>query len=343
MGGEIRIGISGWRYAPWRGVFYPEDLPQREELHYASRQLRTIEINGSFYSLQRPDYYARWRDETPEDFAFSVKGGRYITHLLRLKEIEVPLANFFASGVLALNQKLGPFLWQLPPMLPFKSERLATFFKLLPRDTASAARLAEQHTLKKGRALARTDAKRPLRHALEVRHKSFATPEFIALLREHGIGLVVADTAGKWPFMEDVTSDFVYVRLHGDEELYVSGYTPEALASWTKKIAAWAAGREARGVKRIAGVAPKADSRDVFVYFDNDVKVRAPYDAMSLAHRLRLGAKPATPPDIKADVRPLLAAARQRWPGYGRNQPRQQRVATRASGARSRRAATRAK
>lgn len=339
MGGEIRIGISGWRYAPWRGVFYPHDLPQREELHYASRQVRTIEINGSFYSLQRPEYYRRWRDETPDDFVFSVKGGRYITHLRRLKEVEEPLANFFASGVLALGAKLGPILWQLPPMLPFKPERLADFFRLLPRDTKAAARLAQRHTLKKGRALATADAPRPLRHALEVRHASFATPEFIALLREHGIGLVVADTAGKWPFMEDVTSDFVYVRLHGDEELYVSGYTPEAIDAWAKKIAAWSGGREARGAKRLAGPAPKARARDVFVYFDNDVKVRAPYDAMSLAHRLRLGPKPAAPPKIKADARPLLAAARQRWPGYGRRALR----AVRPRAPASRRKATRAK
>jgi uncharacterized protein YecE (DUF72 family) len=341
MRGDIRIGISGWRYPPWRGVFYPEDLPQREELHYASRQVRTVEINGSFYSLQRPEYYARWRDETPDDFVFSVKGGRYITHLLRLKEVEVPLANFFASGVLALNQKLGPFLWQLPPMLPFKPDRLAAFFKLLPRDTAAAVRLAEHNSLKKKQVHLESDQRRPLRHALEVRHKSFETPEFIALLREHEIGLVVADTAGKWPFMEDVTSDFVYARLHGDEELYVSGYTPEDLATWAKKIAAWSEGREARGVKRIAGPAPKARRgvRDVFVYFDNDVKVRAPYDAMSLAHRLGLGPKPAEPPESKADVRPLLAAARQRWPGYGRRALR----AVRSRAPASRRKATRAK
>jgi uncharacterized protein YecE (DUF72 family) len=339
MGGEIRIGISGWRYPPWRGVFYPKDLPQREELHYASRQVRTVEINGSFYSLQRPEYYRRWRDETPDDFVFSVKGGRYITHLLRLKEPEEPLANFFASGVLALGAKLGPFLWQLPPMLPFKPERLAHFFTVLPRDTTAAVRLAQRHTLKKGRALASTETNRPLRHSIEVRHKSFATPEFVALLREHDVGLVVADTAGKWPFMEDITSDFVYVRLHGDEELYVSGYTTEALATWATKIAAWADGREARGVKRLGGAAPKAPARDVFVYFDNDVKVRAPYDAMSLAHRLGLGPKPAEPSEIKADVRPVLAAARQRWPGYGRRALR----AVRATAPASRRKATRAK
>jgi len=266
---DVRIGISGWRYAGWRGIFYPEGLAQRRELEYASRQFRSVEINGSFYSLQRPEFYRQWYRDTPEGFVFAVKGGRFITHMKKLAGVEKPLANFFASGVLALNEKLGPILWQLPPVLPFDEERLANFFDLLPRDTIQAAALARRHDHRVSRrSWLRADARRPLRHALEVRHESFRSPRFRRLLREHDIGLVVADTAGRWPFLEDVTADFVYVRLHGDEELYVSGYTPGALDAWAGRIKRW---------KR---------RRDVYVYFDNDAKVHAPFDALALAARV---------------------------------------------------------
>ncbi len=272
---QIRIGISGWTYAGWRGVFYPRGLPQKRELRYASRRLNSIEINGSFYSLHRPASYRTWYAETPEDFVFSVKGPRFVTHMKKLRDVEAPLANFFASGVLALGPKLGPLLWQLPPSLGFDEERLARFFDLLPRTTTQAAALAERHEDRlKDRAWTVTDADRPVRHALEVRHPSYGNPRFLDVLREHDVAVVVADTAGKWPLLEQVTSDFVYVRLHGDEELYVSGYAEDALDRWAAKVAAWSEGR-----------------RDAFVYFDNDVKVRAPYDAMSLARRLA-----ATPP-----------------------------------------------
>src|SRR5690242_18489056 len=215
MMADVRIGISGWTYEPWRGTFYPEDLPHKKELWYASRQVNSIEINGSFYSLQTPKSYEAWYDATPEGFVFSVKGGRYITHMRRLREIESPLANFFASGVLALREKLGPILWQFPPHFKFDGEKFETFFKLLPRDMRAAVRLARKHDdwLKK-RVYVRADsASQRLRHAVEIRHESFATEAFVSLLRKHDVGLVVADTAGKWPFMEDVTSDFVYARL----------------------------------------------------------------------------------------------------------------------------------
>ncbi|QYM80141.1 DUF72 domain-containing protein [Horticoccus luteus] len=315
---DIRIGISGWRYPPWRGgTFYPRGLPQRDELAYAARAVRTIEINGSFYSLQTPASYAAWRDATPDDFVFAVKGPRYITHLKRLRNIRVPLANFFASGVLRLGEKFGPLLWQLPPNLPFDPARLAAFFDLLPRSTDAAAALARHHDHHlRHRAWLRTDASRPLRHALEVRHPSFAHPEFVALLRAHHIALVVADTAGKWPFLEDVTSDFVYVRLHGDEELYASGYTDAALTRWAAKIKAWTHSRTPAHA-RLAGARPRAAApADVFVYFDNDVKVRAPFDAMTLAHKLHLGPAPGTPPDpatIAEVPRPIRADARWRF------------------------------
>lgn len=265
-----RVGISGWNYPPWRGIFYPPGLPHRLELEHAASVLSTIEINGSFYSLQRPESYRAWHDRTPSDFLFSVKGGRFVTHMKKLRGVETPLANFFASGVLALGPKLGPMLWQLPPNLGYDEERLADFFALLPRTTTAAVALAQQHDERlEGRAWLTTDADRPLRHALEVRHPTYETPRFTALLREHDIAVVTADTAGKWPLILEPTTDLGYVRLHGDQELYVSGYSDEALDVWAARVSAW-----------------RDEGRDVVVYFDNDVKVHAPYDAQRLAARL---------------------------------------------------------
>jgi uncharacterized protein YecE (DUF72 family) len=279
------IGISGWRYAPWRGEFYPPGLPEREELAYAAARFPTIELNGSFYSLQRPEYYARWYEQVPDDFVFAVKGSRYITHMLRLRGVEKALANFFASGVLALEDKLGPLLWQLPPTLQL-DDRLEPFLASLPRTTKDAAKLARGHDERvKGRSYLRTAQDRALRHALEVRHPSFATAELVALLRKHGVALVVADTAGRWPFLEDATAEFVYVRLHGDVELYKSGYTDAALERWAARIRAWRDGRKLSGTKLLAP-AGQARRRDVYVYFDNDVKVHAPYDALSLTAKV---------------------------------------------------------
>jgi uncharacterized protein YecE (DUF72 family) len=287
--GVVRIGISGWRYPPWRGTFYPKDLAQKNELAFASRALPTIELNGSFYSLQRPSSWQAWHDATPDDFVFSVKGPRFVTHLKKLADVRVPVANFFASGVLALGPKLGPVLWQLPPNLGFHPDRLAAFFDLLPRTTAAAAQLATEHDERlDDRAWTTTDADRPLRHVLEVRHASFEDPAFVELLRAHGIGLVVADAAGRWPVIEDVTADLVYVRLHGETELYASGYDDESLDRWATKVRAWASGGEPDGARTLAGPAQPARERDVFVYFDNDLKVRAPYDSMALAVRLGL-------------------------------------------------------
>jgi uncharacterized protein YecE (DUF72 family) len=311
---DIHIGISGWRYRPWRGTFYPPRWPQARELEYASRRLGSVEINGSFYSLQNPQSYRAWYDATPTGFVFSVKGGRFITHMRRLANVETPLANFFASGVLQLREKLGPILWQLPPSFRFDADRLAALFHLLPRDTRAAAALARRHDHRvKGRSFTRVAVRRPLRHALEVRHESFRDPRFVALLRRHRIGLVVADTAGRWPFIEDVTADFVYVRLHGDTELYVSGYSDAALTRWAARVRAWSLGRSPRGALLLAPAAPRRRSgRNVYVYFDNDVKVRAPFDAMALAHRLGLGARPDAPPDPAR----MPEAPRTRWPGF---------------------------
>jgi uncharacterized protein YecE (DUF72 family) len=257
-------------------VFYPKGLPHRRELEYLSSQLNSVEINGTFYSLQHADSFRRWHDETPDDFTFAVKGARFITHMKKLADVDTPLANFFASGVLALRAKLGPFLWQLPPTLGFDANRLAAFFARLPRSSEEAAWLARRHDERmSGRAITLTDEDRPMRHALEVRHRTYLTPAFTELLRAHHIALVVADTAGRWPLIEEATSDLVYLRLHGDIELYTSGYTDAALNSWADKIRAWAG----------AG-------HDVQVHFDNDVKVHAPYDAMSLS--AKVGVTPPT-------------------------------------------------
>lgn len=315
---QTRIGISGWTYAPWRGVFYPKKLPHHGELAYASRQFNSIEINGTFYSLQRPSSFAKWHAQTPGGFVFSVKGGRFITHMKKLVNVETALANFFASGVLLLKEKLGPILWQLPPMLKFDTERLSNFFDLLPRDTAAAAKLASGHDERlKGRSHVETDRKRPIRYALEVRHPSFKTPEFVALLRRHDVALVLADTAGKWPYMEDVTSDFVYARLHGDTELYASGYSDTALDWWAARMELWRTGCEPESGERASDrAARKCAARDVFVYFDNDAKVRAPFDAAGLARRLGVtwNAQPLAAPDLTGAGEP----PRESWPALRR-------------------------
>ncbi|WP_425478405.1 DUF72 domain-containing protein [Luteimonas yindakuii] len=288
--GQVRIGISGWRYTPWRGVFYPQGLAQRRELEFASRTFPTIEINGSFYSLQHPDSYQRWRDETPDDFVFAVKGHRFITHHLRLRDARVPVANFLSSGLLRLGPKLGPILWQLPPNFRYDEQRLRDFLAVLPHDTSQALALARQHESGRmqGRSALDIDGERPLRHALEVRHPSFNDPGFVELLREHRVALVVADTAGRWPLLEDLTADFVYLRLHGDEELYASGYSDTALDDWARRIAAWTRGTEPRGARRAGGPAAMKVPRDVYCYFDNDIKTHAPYDAQELARRVAL-------------------------------------------------------
>lgn len=250
--------------------------------------LSTIELNGAFYSLQRPESYQAWHDETPDDFVFAVKGSRYITHMLRLKDVRIPLANFLASGLFALRSKLGPILWQFPPNLPYDPERLEAFLSLLPGDTRAALALARAHDERlEGRTWLKPPARRRMRHAVEVRHRSFIDPGFIAMLRRYKIALVVADTAGRWPLIEDLTADFVYLRLHGDKELYASGYEDAALDRWAERIDAWRRGRQVNDARRASPQpAPRRARRDVFCYFDNDIKVHAPYDAAHLATRL---------------------------------------------------------
>jgi len=288
--GAIRIGISGWRYKGWRGVFYPEKLPHRRELEFAAQNFPSVELNGSFYSMQRPSSYRQWADETPDDFVFALKGPRFITHMLKLRGVEQPLANFFASGILELGPKLGPFLWQFAPQMHFDADRFTQFFNLLPRTHGEMVRMAQMHhprfahrvSLQRSR---KVPARTPLRHCVEIRHESFAVPEFITLLRKHNIGLVVADTV-EWPLLFDITADFVYVRLHGSEELYVSGYEDVALDLWANRVAAWATGCRADG-ECVGKKHAKLQPRDVYVYFDNDAKVRAPFDAKGLIAKVR--------------------------------------------------------
>lgn len=273
----------------WRGKFYPKHLPPRRELEFAASKFNSVEINGSFYSLQRPSSYRRWYSETPVDFIFAIKGGRFITHLKRLRDAETPLANFFASGVLALREKLGPILWQLPPNFVWSRERIAKFLDQLPENTQEAAALARSHDNKlKARAWTKIDISRPLRYAIEVRHPSFMVVEFFELLRKHNIAFVLADTANKWPYVEDLTADFVYIRLHGAEQLYVSGYTDSQLDRWANRIEHWRQGKQPRDALLIERREMDNRSRDIFIYFDNDAKVHAPFDAIRLAKRLRI-------------------------------------------------------
>ena len=262
--GRVRVGTSGWTYDHWQGTFFPDGLARRRRLEYLSGRLDTAEVNGTFYSLQRASSFRTWAAATPEDFRFAVKGSRYLTHMKKLRDVEEPLGRFLASGLLALGEKLGPILWQLPPNLGWDPERVEGFLRLLPRSTGEAAALATAHTDRVPDPCTVTDEDRPIRHALEPRHASFATPELVALLRAHDVALVVSDGAGI-PRFDEVTTDLVYVRLHGHDELYRSRYDAAALRAWAAQAVAWA-----------------AEGREVLVYFDNDAEGHAPHDALAL-------------------------------------------------------------
>jgi len=267
--GRVYIGPSGYSYPAWRGVFYPPGLPAPAWLAHACKLFNSIELNGTFYSLKSPATYQAWADAAGEGFIFAVKGSRYITHNLKLHDPERALANFYASGVLALGAKTGPFLWQLPQRMRFDPARLKTFFDLLPRSSAEAERLARRcdPDLKKG-TLQKATAELPYRHAIEPRHPSFFEAPFFELLRAHHTAFVIADTAHTYPYAEEVTADFVYVRLHGSRVLYESAYDDEEIEQWAERVARWAA------------------SRDVYVYFDNTALAHAPFDALRLSAAL---------------------------------------------------------
>jgi uncharacterized protein YecE (DUF72 family) len=268
------VGISGYDYPRWRGAFYPERLAKARWLHYASRCFNSIELNGTFYSLKSPSVFERWVSEVPaRGFQFAVKGGRFITHNLKLRNCEHALGNFYASGILALAAKTGPFLWQLPASYRFEAERLDQFMRMLPRDSTEAEAVARQHDhrLRRGALVdAAGDRRIRYRHAFEVRHPSYFCDEFYDILRAHQCALVFADTAGKFDYADVITTDFVYIRLHGSTELYVSGYSDDELDDWAARIRRW----------------QERAHRDAYVYFDNDAKVHAPHDARGLAERL---------------------------------------------------------
>lgn len=282
--GNIFIGMSGWTFEGWRGSFYPEGLKQKAELAYASRRVRSIEVNGTFYSLLRPHVYRGWYEETAADFVFTLKGPKYITHERRLREFERPLSNFIASGILALREKLGPILWQFPPNMAFDQERFEPFLAALPRDTLAAALLGRNCSdWMQERAYLEVDHSRPLRHAIEGRHPSFRCREFVELARKYDVAIVVGDTDGRWPYMEDLTSDFVYLRLHGDASLHPRGYAKAALERWAARFQTWSDGGQPEDAALVLNAPVPERPRDVFAYFDNEVKETAALNALSIS------------------------------------------------------------
>ena len=261
--------MSGWTFDGWKGEFYPKGLSAKKELAFASRKVNSIELNGTFYRLQTPKSFQKWHNETPDGFVFSVKAPQYITHIRRLKEIEEPLATFLASGLLCLGKKLGPILWQFPPNVMLKDDRFETFLKLLPKDTASAAKYSQGHSDKIKAAHTKCDVNIPLRHAFEFRHPSFDNKDFMAMLREFSVAFVFAHTGT--PYLEECTTDFVYARMHGKDKEQKKGYSSAFLTDWADKIKNWT-----------------KSGREAFIYFDDEEKVYAPRDALKLAQLLKI-------------------------------------------------------
>lgn len=287
------IGVSGWSYESWRGDFYPEGLSRKDELAYVGRRFNSVEINGTFYSLQDPDTFRSWHEATPADFRFAVKGSQYITHSKKLKDPEAALANFFAQGVLLLEDKLGPILWQLPDNFSFDEERAGGFLELLPGNTEEAADLASKHDDRvKGRSWTKTDRRRRVRHALEIRDESWFRPELVRLARRAGVALVFSH-AGDWRCTEELTAGFVYLRLHGAPETYASRYDDDGLDRWADRIRRWRSGEEPPDPARITDrKPPRRKTRDIYAYFDNDSRGHAPRDALRLAERVGMDPEP---------------------------------------------------
>ena len=267
----MRIGVSGWDYPDWRGPVYPEDVRGLDELSYLSRRLRTVEVNSTFYGLTTPERVRAWYAAVPRGFRFAVKGSRFLTHVKRLRDPYVPLANFLASGVLELRERLGPVLWQLPATMSVDLDRLEAFLGLLPHDTGAWGALARDHDDRVPDAAVEPDRVRPVRHVLEARHRSFATEEVACLVRRHHVAVAVSHSA-QWPCLDDAPGPFVYVRLHGPEALYASAYGPDGLAAWAERVRGW-----------------QATGRDVYVYFDNTAGGVAWREAIDLARRLEVG------------------------------------------------------
>lgn len=279
---RIHIGLSGWSYRDWVGRFYPEDLPADQWLSFVADHFDTVEVNRSFYSLLDPSTYRSWYESVPDRFVFAVKGSRYITHMKKLRDVEIPMANFFASGVLELADKLGPVLWQLPGRWRFQAERVRTFVTLLPPTTGDAAGLAARHDDRVREPATESHLDRPLHHVLEVRDPSFFVPELLEILEEGNVGFATSHSSA-WPYTEDVIGELAYLRLHGPGALYSSPYSEEGLARWAHLVTAWAAGADPTDGPRISSrLPPREDGRDVFVYFDNDSGAHAPPDALRL-------------------------------------------------------------
>lgn len=286
---KIRIGMSGWTFPNWRGRFYPKKLPHKQELEYASRKVTSIEINGTFYSLQRPNTFQNWYNQTPEDFVFALKAPQFITHVLRLKDCLEPLCTFLASGVLCLKQKLGPILWQFPPYVTLKDDRFEKFIKMLPHHSQQAAELSENHNPKfSGRVWTEAGGDYPVRHAFEFRHPSFQNKDFIEMLKGHNVAAVIADCAEKSPYFEDLTADFVYIRMQGDIPAFKKGYSDAALKQMAKRIKTWSSGKQIKNPKCVSDGKPYSGKKDIFVYFNNDEKINAPVDAMRMLKLLKL-------------------------------------------------------
>jgi uncharacterized protein YecE (DUF72 family) len=287
---KIYVGCSGWTFPGWRGDFYPKGLSQKKELEFASRKLTSIEINGTFYSMQKPHTFQKWYDETPENFIFAVKGPEYITHRQRLKDIGTPLSNFLASGLLCLKEKLGPILWQFPPNMILKDDRFEVFMKMLPHDAKEAAKLAKKHSdWLEGRNFTKVTENFRIRHAFEFRHPSFMNQDFVKLMRSHGVAVVFAHSgAEKSPYFEDVTADFIYGRMHGQEEKFKKGYTKETLSWFAKRVESWMSGKQPKDAMCVVDKGPATKKRDAFIYFDTEEKIYAPHDALNFTKLLKL-------------------------------------------------------
>lgn len=282
----IFVGTSGWSYRNWRGAFYPDDLAHRRELEYLTERFDTVELNRTFYSLTTANACRQWYRASPPGFVYAVKGSRFITHNKKLNDIETPLANFFASGILELRDRLGPFLWQLAGNHRPDPERLDSFLAALPRDTGAARRLARSHDRRVADPAYGDAQIRPLRHVVELRHPSSFNPEVVEILRRRETALAFSHSS-VWPYAEEITTEFVYLRLHGPEALYDSEYGPSALQRWAARIEAWNAGDEPEDSKRITELDPPSRrARDVFVYFDNDGHAYAPKEAAALRRML---------------------------------------------------------
>lgn len=284
--GTIRVGVSGWDYPGWRGVFYPDDLPARRRLPYLASLLDTVEVNSTFYRLPTPAAVQRWHDALPAHAVLAVKGSRYITHTRHITDVRQALANYFAAGVLLLGSRLGPVLWQLPPRQRFDAELLEGFLASLPHDTADAAALADEHDDRVRQPAVPDGHRHRLRHVLEVRHPSFLVPEAMTILRHHGIALAFSHS-NAWPYAEEVTAGSVYLRLHGPDAIYASEY-PD-LDRWAERIRRWHAAGEPDDAVRVTPTRPPPrKERDVYVYFDNDQGARAPRQAIALRRILGL-------------------------------------------------------